>query len=129
MTCKMPIGRLSELTATPVATIRYYEEIGLLPPAARGAGGQRRYGAEDLARLEFIRSRRALDYTLKDLSRLLTARADCTPSRTLASEQLSRVRSRIAALQAIARTLEAQIASCDDDCADNASPTCLILPA
>lgn len=128
MTCSMPIGRLSDLTTTPIATIRYYEEISLLPLAERGAGGQRLYGPKDRARIEFIRSRRALDYSLKDIRRLLAAKADCAPNRALGCEQLARVTAKIAALRGIAETLQAQIASCDDTCGETASPTCLIVP-
>lgn len=38
------IGQLSKATGVKVPTIRYYEEIGLLPAPGRNAGNQRRYG-------------------------------------------------------------------------------------
>ena len=127
--CALPIGQLAAQTDTPVATIRYYEDIGLLPKAARGPGGQRRYGSEDRHRLDFIRTRRGLGFSLKDIARLLEQSADCAPSLSLAQDQLSRVQTQIVKLQAIAADLQAQIAACQTDCASGTSAACLIIPA
>ena len=44
----LKIGALARLTHTSAPTIRYYEEIGLLPPAARHDSGPRCYGASDV---------------------------------------------------------------------------------
>lgn len=126
--CALPIGQLAAQTETPVATIRYYEDIGLLPKPARGPGGQRRYGVEDRHRLDFIRARRLLGFSLKDIARLLDQSADCAPSLTLAQIQLDRVQTQIAKLQAIAADLQSQIAACQRDCAGGTSATCLIIP-
>ena len=52
---ELKIGELAEWTGTSVPTIRYYEQIGLLPRAPRQAGGQRVYGRNDVERLTFIR--------------------------------------------------------------------------
>ena len=51
----LSIGDLSRRVAVKVPTIRYYEQIGLLPSPPRTEGRQRRYGAEDVSRLSFIR--------------------------------------------------------------------------
>jgi hypothetical protein len=47
----LKIGALAERTGTNAPTIRYYEQIGLLPRADRRDGGQRTYGKEDARRL------------------------------------------------------------------------------
>src|SRR5688572_30342497 len=49
----LTIGRLAAETRCSVPTIRYYEEIGLLPEASRRASGHRVYSAGDLRRLTF----------------------------------------------------------------------------
>ena len=49
------IGVVAKQTGCTVPTIRYYEEIGLLPQAARTESGQRNYGEATLRRLTFIR--------------------------------------------------------------------------
>ena len=51
----LTIGTLARRTGTKVQTIRYYEQIGLMPEPGRSEGGQRRYAEEELDRLAFIR--------------------------------------------------------------------------
>jgi DNA-binding transcriptional MerR regulator len=69
------IGEVAELTGTTPRTIRYYEEIGLLPEAEDRAQGKRRlYAADDVERLrELIRLRDLLGLSLDDLKRLVEA--------------------------------------------------------
>jgi DNA-binding transcriptional MerR regulator len=70
------IGRLAELSGLPVKTIRYYSDIGILPPAARTDAGHRRYGDGDLARLQLVRSLRQLGLDLVAAARLVEGRDD-----------------------------------------------------
>jgi DNA-binding transcriptional MerR regulator len=69
------IGEVAELTGTTPRTIRYYEEIGLLPEVSDRASGKRRlYTKEDVERLgELIRLRDLLGLSLDDLKRLVEA--------------------------------------------------------
>src|SRR5258708_20598512 len=68
------IGELSKHADVPEKTIRYYEDIGLLPPARRSANSYRVYDEADFQRLRFIRSARALDFTLQEIAPILAAR-------------------------------------------------------
>src|SRR3546814_9909788 len=52
----MSIGELGRRVSTKVNTIRFYEEIGLLPAAERSASGRRRFTKLHLQRLRFVRS-------------------------------------------------------------------------
>ena len=61
----LTIGKLSKTAGVKVPTIRYYEEIGLLPEAERSAGNQRLYGTATMDRLTFIRHARELGFTLE----------------------------------------------------------------
>jgi DNA-binding transcriptional MerR regulator len=75
------IGELAELTGTTTRTIRYYEEIGLLPGGAdREQGKHRCYTQADVERVqEIVRLRDLLGLSLEELSKLLdaeTARAE-----------------------------------------------------
>lgn len=75
------IGEVAELTGTTPRTIRYYEEIGLLPPASeRELGKHRAYTEADVERVkEIVRLKDLLGLSLDQLSRLLeaeTARAE-----------------------------------------------------
>lgn len=67
------IGELARLVGTTPRTIRYYEEKGLLPPAADRAAGQHRlYGEQDVARLrELLRMRNLLGVPLDELRELV----------------------------------------------------------
>jgi DNA-binding transcriptional MerR regulator len=69
------IGEVAELTGTTPRTIRYYEEIGLLPEAEDRALGKRRlYAQADVERLgELMRLRDLLGLSLEDLKRLVEA--------------------------------------------------------
>lgn len=80
-TVKLRIGEVAELTKTTPRTIRYYEEIGLLPGAGdRELGKHRLYTEADVERIkEIVRLRDLLGLTLEQLSQLLeaeTARAE-----------------------------------------------------
>jgi DNA-binding transcriptional MerR regulator len=130
--CAVSIGALSRKTGTPVATIRYYEQIGLLPQAGRGRGGQRQFepAAEQL--LAYVRARRALGYSLADIADLIRiagpGTAACTDARAAAEDQLAKVRTRLADLHETEATLIRQIARCDDDCAAAPLARCILLP-
>ncbi len=68
------IGELAELTGTTPRTIRYYEEIGLLPGGDRIQGKHRSYTEEHVARVkEIVRLRDLLGLSLEQLSQLLEA--------------------------------------------------------
>ncbi len=84
----LAIGTLAKRTGTKVQTIRYYEQIGLLPEPGRTEGGQRRYGDEDLDRLAFIRHARQLGFTLEAIRELLDLSDN--PSRSCAEWTVSR---------------------------------------
>jgi len=74
-------------------TIRWYEEVGLLPRPARTDGGHRMYDGQHLARLDFIRHARELGFPLDAVRALLTLsdRPDqpCEDAHALASSQLA----------------------------------------
>jgi DNA-binding transcriptional MerR regulator len=74
---RLRIGELAELTGTTPRTIRYYEEIGLLPASAEREQGKRRlYAESDVERLqELIRLRDLLNLSLEELSQLVAAEA------------------------------------------------------
>ena len=100
---EMTIAGLARAGGVGVETIRYYQRRGLLetPPRTGGnalAGGVRRYGAEDVRRLRFIRSAQAAGFTLEQVAELLTLDAtdDRARARALAEEQLAALDTRIA---------------------------------
>ena len=75
MSAPLRIGDVARLVGTTPRTIRYYEEIGLLPEAPeRPSGGHRLYSTAEVERLrEVIRLKQLLGVTLDELKDLLTA--------------------------------------------------------
>jgi DNA-binding transcriptional MerR regulator len=64
------IAEMCDRTGLSPRTIRYYEEIGLLPGVRRRASGRRVYGPEELERLGFINRLKALGLSLAEIGEL-----------------------------------------------------------
>lgn len=112
----LSIGRLGQAAGVKVPTIRYYEEIGLLPEAERSAGNQRLYGPKALERLRFIRHARELGFPLEAIRDLLSFsdRPDqsCEAADLIARAQLAQVEARLARLAALKAELERMVELC-----------------
>ncbi len=72
----LSIGAVARFTGLPIKTIRYYEEVGLIPKAARTnggvhMGGHRVYSEPDIGRLKFIHRARLCGLSLADIRKLL----------------------------------------------------------
>jgi DNA-binding transcriptional MerR regulator len=67
------IGEVAERTGLSLRTIRYYEEVGLVPPSARSTGGFRLYAEEDVERLELVKRMKPLELSLEEMRDLLAA--------------------------------------------------------
>lgn len=106
------IGQLARTTGVAVRTIRYYELVGVLPPARRTAAGYRQYDERGVQRLLFIRRARALGLPLARLKALVAAldggpRPALRPRLlALVREHASAVRQQIAGLQELQRQLD-----------------------
>ncbi len=105
----MLIGELARRTGVNPKTIRYYEEVGLLPPAARLPSGYRQYTAEDGERLEFVRNAKALGVTLKEIKEVLAFRdrgvAPCPYVLKLLDAKMKEIQGRIRGLRMLAEDL------------------------
>lgn len=111
-----PIGELSRRTGVKVPTIRFYEQIGLMPPPQRTESNQRRYRQAEADRLNFIRHSRALGFEVEDIRALLTMTAEpqasCHQADSIARSHLSEIDRRIAKLQALREELTRMIEEC-----------------
>ena len=113
----MTIGELGRSTGTKVNTIRFYEEVGLMPKPIRTTSGRRTYGAGDLRRLAFIRHARGLGFATNVIRSLLDLSdcpdRECGEVRELASSHLQEVTVRIGQLKALQTELKRMISACD----------------
>ncbi|WP_333817894.1 MerR family transcriptional regulator [Tabrizicola sp.] len=119
----LTIGKLGQAAGVKVPTIRYYEQIGLMPEAGRSSGNQRLYPAAMLDRLSFIRHARELGFPLEAIRDLfsLSDQPDqpCAAVDDIARTQLAATRARIARLKALEMELERMLEQCSCGTVEN----------
>ena len=119
----MPIGKLAKATDVKVTTIRFYEQIGLLPEPLRTDSDRRAYGDAAVRRLAFIKHARQLCFSIEAIRDLLDLsdhpdRA-CEQANALAAEQLNAVECKIRQLQALGVELRRMVdAACKGQVSD-----------
>jgi MerR family mercuric resistance operon transcriptional regulator len=113
------IGKLAKLCSCKIATIRYYEEIELLPTVERSEGNQRRYNDTHLLRLNFILHCRALGFNINEIRQLIHLQScsnhDPHEAHQIAEKHLVDVRLKIHKLESLADELQAIVNSCNSD--------------
>jgi len=117
------IGEVAQATGVSAKTIRYYEDVGVLPPAQRAENGYRLYSAEDVQRLRFIRNARRLDFSLDDLREVVALRdrgeAPCNYVAHLLQQKATEIEEQIQQLQALQQDLQQLVAQVDKLPADD----------
>jgi Cu(I)-responsive transcriptional regulator len=112
---KLSIGHLAKDTGTKIVTIRYYEQIGLLPNPARTASNYRAYTHEHVRRLRFIRRCRDLGFRLDEVRELLRLSSqqdqECSEVDRLTARHLLEIEAKISDLKRLAGELR-RISSC-----------------
>src|SRR2546423_14305565 len=106
---RISIGDLAKGTGTKVVTVRYYEQIGLLPVPSRTAGNYRSYSNEHVRRLRVIRGCRDLGFTLdqiRDLLRLSSQKnQECAEVDRITALHLTELEQKISHLKRLAKEL------------------------
>ncbi len=127
----LTIGALAQQADCNVPTIRYYEEIGLLPKPGRSPGGHRIYGEADLRRLTFIRRCRDFQFPIEQIRDLVSLiespERDCNSAKDLAEANLMIVRKKLVELRALEKSLSHFAKSCAAFCAGGPARDCVIL--
>jgi DNA-binding transcriptional MerR regulator len=125
------IGRLAAATRTTPGTLRFYEQLGLLPRPARTEAGYRDYSPGAVERVSFIRRAQRCGLTLEQIGEVLAVRDDGdAPCRHLADlvderlgdideriQELTRTREELAALSTRLGELDPRDCSPEDICA------------
>lgn len=111
----LTIGELARSAGVHVETIRFYQRRGLLAEPDRPPGGIRRYGEVDAARIRFIKSAQALGFSLDEVMTLLTLEdgTRCSEASKIAQQKLSEVRSKLADLRHMEKTLSKLVGECE----------------
>ncbi len=107
------IGDVSKRTGISTPTIRYYEEIGLLPSPPRSSAGYRRYHDATVDELLFVRKAQGLGFSLDEIGDILrlsrSGKPPCSHVLSLAQQHLAAVDERIRQLRAFRRQLAAGV--------------------
>ena len=126
----MRIGELASQLGINTKTIRYYEQIGLIPPAPRTSGGYREYTDIDADRLTFIRTAQRLGLSLEEVAEVLSLRErgerPCAYVRDVIGQQLGSIDKRIAELRSLRAELR-QLREAADSIGEVDGATCRII--
>ncbi len=123
----MNIGQASKASGVSAKMIRYYESVGLIPPASRTDSGYRAYADSDIHMLRFIRRARDLGFSVAEIHDLLGLWRDRSRKsadvKRVAQQHIADLHRRIEDLRQMADTLQA-LTVC---CAGDDRPDCPIL--
>ncbi|WP_417581170.1 MerR family transcriptional regulator [Pelagibacterium sp.] len=110
------IGEAARRSGVKVPTIRYYEEIGLLPVPIRTAGNRRLYDQESVRRLFFILHARQLGFEIDSIRAMLGLQDDpeqsCAQVDAIASGRIAEIEMRIERLTALKAELSDMLDAC-----------------
>jgi DNA-binding transcriptional MerR regulator len=101
----LTVSNLGAEVGLSAATVRYYERLGLLPPAERTAAGYRQYPKDTIERLRFIKSAQRLGLRLREIAELLVicdqGLCPCGHSEALLRARMAEIDTQVAELQAV----------------------------
>lgn len=122
----LTIGTFASAAGVNVETIRFYQRKGLLAEPGKPYGSIRRYGAQDVMRVKFIKSAQRLGFSLDEVGSLLALEdgTHCEETRSLATHKLVDVRARLSDLRRIESVLSGLIEDC---CAQAGTVSCPII--
>ncbi len=120
---------LARMTGCNMETIRYYENVGIMPDPPRDRNNYRRYDDSHVARLRFVMRARDLGFSLDEIRDLLAlvdgGMQTCAEVRSIASRHIDSVRARIADLKRIEQVLAETVSLCSGE----EVPECAVIDA
>ncbi|MFM5967663.1 MAG: MerR family transcriptional regulator [Micrococcales bacterium] len=127
---RMSISEAARHAGCSAPTIRFYEEIDLIPSAVRTSGGRRTYGWPDVKRLQFIRRARDFGMSIDQIRELLIESSgdanSCSTARAIVQERIEEVQVRRLELKRLEASLVAMAQRCDVSCGAAIAMPCTI---
>ena len=112
----LTIGNLARAAEVNVETVRYYQRLGLIQEPPRPREGYRRYPAQTVERIRFIKRAQRLGFSLKEIAELLELEdGHCMDMRIRAERKRARIDQQIGDLEKLRDTLDELIESCGAD--------------
>jgi MerR family mercuric resistance operon transcriptional regulator len=113
-TTTLTIGRLAKAANVGIETIRYYQELKLLP-VPRRTGSYRHYPTSLIGRIHFIKRAQELGFTLKEISGLLDLHdgTDRETIRTIARDRVAQIEAKLADLERMRKVLRHLVHECE----------------
>lgn len=125
------IGELAELSHVSIDAIRYYERRGLLPRAARTAGGYRVFTQDAIERIRFIKQAQEMGFSLDEIKRLFASGGganQCRAVREFLLEKLSDLENRMNQMRGFKKVLSRHLDECDSELREHGEKaTCPVL--
>jgi Hg(II)-responsive transcriptional regulator len=122
----MNIGQVASKAGVAPATVRYYEQRGLIAEVIRTASGYRQYGLETVNRLRFIKDAQRIGFSLQDIHELLELHLHdtraCPQVQARAIQKIGAIEERIRELTKMQRLLESLVANCNASAATGDCP-------
>ena len=116
---KLTIGKLAELTGVTSDTLRYYEKMGLIQHTSRSPAGYRLYDFSMVRVIRFIRGAKTLNFSLRDIKRLLSYSISNQPHCLIALKQVEKkiieAEGKLAEFREIREFLDSFANACVDD--------------
>jgi MerR family mercuric resistance operon transcriptional regulator len=112
----LTIGTLAREAEVGVEAVRFYQRKRLVDQPSRTVGGIRRYGAEHVARIRFIKAAQGLGFSLEEIRSLLQLDdgVGCAQARKLGEEKLAVVRARLGQLERVESVLRTLVRECGE---------------
>ena len=114
------IGELARASGVKVVTIRYYEQVGLMPAPNRTSANYRSYGKESWERLRFIRRCRDLGFTIEQIRDLLRLSSEktmpCGEVKRIAAQHEKAIAAKLQDLRLLLKELHRLSTSCEGKC-------------
>lgn len=112
----MIISEVARESGVSPKTIRYYEQVGLIGPAQRGANGYRLYDQRAVEVLRFVKRARDLGFTVEEVGELLALWNDpdraAAEVKAVAARHLERIEAKLRELEALRRTVDDLVHRC-----------------
>ena len=126
------IGAIAQQAGVSVPAVRYYERLGLLVKAMRSGGGNRRYPAEAIERIRFVKQAQANGLTLAEIRELIALKhrggaRRCRQVQQLLAAKIAHLDEQRSQLDDFRRTLQALADQCADSLSTSPDPECPVI--